>query len=157
MRFSHKLLLSVLLSTSIQTVQAHQEQDEPSIGQQIDGAINTVKEFSADNKDQAIEKVDSALTRLDKRIEELEQQIQSKWQTMDNNARQEAQDSLDTLHTNRERVANWVAQLKASSSDTFNELKSSVSGAFSALQDSWKNTEEAAPQSDTDSNKIITI
>ena len=143
---------------ALQTVHAHEEQAEQSIGQQIDGALQAMKTFSAKNKDHAIEKVDSALTRLDKRIEVIEEKMQSKWQDMDSKTRIEAQKSLDALRKNRERVASWMTQLKASSSDTFSDLKSSVSGAFNKLQDSWKNAEEeVAPESDNDTPKIITI
>ena len=158
MNITHKLGLSIVLMGLLHNVNAQTEPVEPSIGQQIDSAISAVKEFSSENKESAIEKVDSALSRLDKRIQVLEEKIQSKWQDMDINARNEAQKSLDILHKNRKQVANWMTELKASSSDTFKDLKNSVSGAFSALQDSWKKTEEdTAPHNDEPTAKIITI
>lgn len=158
MKITHKLGLSIVLMGVLHNVHAHDEVSEPSIGQQIDTAITAVEEFSSDNKESAIEKVDSALSRLDKHIQVLEEKIQSKWQDMDINARNEAQKSLDILHKNRKQVANWMTELKASSSDTFREIKSSVSGAFSALQDSWKKTEEStASQNDEAAAKIVTI
>ena len=158
MKITHKIGLSIVLMGALHSVSAHEEPPEPSIGQQIDTAITAVKEFSSENKESAIEKVDSALSRLDKRIQVLEDKIQSKWQDMDSNARSEAQNSLETLHKNREQVASWMTELKASSSDTFKDIKTRVSGAFSALQDSWKKTEEdSASQNDKPAAKVITI
>jgi len=158
MLVTHKIALSIVLMGSLQSVLAHEEQPESSIGQKIDTAITAVKEFSSENKENTIEKVDTALSHLDKRIGILEDKIQNKWQDMDTNARIEAQHSLEVLRKNRMKVAGWMTELKASSSETFNDIKGRVSGAFSALQDSWKNTEEdSAPQTNEPEAKIITI
>lgn len=158
MKITHKICLSVVLMGSLQSVNAHEEQSEPSIGQKIDTAITAVKEFSSENKENTLEKVDTALSHLDKRIEVLEDKIQNKWHDMDSHARVEAQNSLEVLRKNRVRVANWMIELKASSSETLSDIKAGVSGAFSALQDSWKNTEEdAAPQNNEPATKVITI
>ncbi|MEH6345419.1 MAG: hypothetical protein V7785_10060 [Bermanella sp.] len=153
MKFSSKACLVTLLmgGLSFSQVQAEDKADQ-TVGQQIDSALTAVKEFTVDNKDKAVEAMASALTRLDERIDVLEEKIQNKWNTMDDKTQKEARQSLDLLREKRASMANWIAEMKASGSETWDNMKNGISEAFHALQNSDEETEE-----NTKPAKIITI
>lgn len=136
---------------SFSQVQAEDKADQ-TVGQQIDSALSAVKEFTVDNKDKAVETMALALTRLDERIDVLEEKIQKKWNTMDDKTQKEARQSLDMLREKRASMANWIAEMKASGSKTWDNMKNGISDAFHAFQNSEEETEE-----NTKPAKIITI
>ncbi len=136
-------ILALLLGTH----SAAYAEDEKTVGQQLDGAVTAIKEFSQDKKDKTITQVEGALTKLDSRIEELEHKLDRKWESMDSAARVEARHSLQVLHKNRAKVAEWVGSMKQSTSSAWHKMKSGFSNAFSALEESWQDAETDVEQS----------
>ena len=156
MKFSTKACLVTLLmgGLSFSQVQADEQADQ-SVGQQIDSALSAVKEFTVDNKDKALKTMTSALTHLDDRIDALNEKIQKEWNSMDDNTQKEARESLERLQEKRAKMANWIAEMKTSTSKTWDKMKNGISDAFTAFQNS--DEDEAPVKENAKPVKIITI
>ncbi len=100
-----------------------------------------LREYGADQKDQAEDSINRTLTALDKRIAELEQELSENWDDMSNTARERSQDSLASLREQRERVQGWYNELKASSASAWERARNGFSDAYETLSEQWNETE----------------
>ncbi len=116
-----------------------------TLGQQLDNAIDSIKEFSHDKKEKTLSQVEMALHALDARINDLEKRRDQKWDSMDQATRTQANNSLQTLHENRAEVAQWLANMKQSTTHAWSKIKRGLSNAFSALEESWHHAEGDIP------------
>lgn len=124
---------------------AEKSSDETSIEevkQKTKELLDTLKSYTAEQRDEAMQKTKSALDNMDKRIDALETQVYNNWDKMDKAARQKSQDSLQALRKKRTQVAEWYGSLKNSSADAWGRMKNGFSEAYTALHDAWEKSEE---------------
>jgi len=110
--------------------------------------LQTLKAYSVEQRDEAIQKTKTALDHLDKRIDALEARIDRDWDKMDTTAREKARANLKTLREQRAQVAEWYGKLKDSSVEAWEHVKRGFSDAYRALTDAWETSEkesEASP------------
>ncbi len=107
------------------------------IKQETQDLLKALNSYTADQKDEAINKTKDALDSLDKRIDEMEAMIDKAWDKMDRAAREKARDSLKALRKQRTRVAEWYNRMKSSSGDAWDIIKKGFSDAYKALDDAW--------------------
>ena len=112
------------------------------VKQKTQSLLETLKNYTAEQRDEALRKSKAALDSMDKRIEALETQLYNNWDKMDNAAREKSRDSLAALRRQRTQVAEWYGSLKNSSSDAWGHMKKGFSDAYSALQDAWEKSEK---------------
>jgi len=113
------------------------------VKQETQDLIHTIKAYSADQRDEAIQKTKSALEKLDKRIDSVETRIDNNWDNMNKAAREKARANLKALHEQRIKVAEWYGGLKSSSGDAWGHMKKGFSNAYQALYDAWEKSEQA--------------
>lgn len=99
--------------------------------------LKALNSYTADQKDEAVNKTKDALDSLDKRIDEMEAMIDKGWDKMDRAAREKARESLKALRNQRKKVAEWYDRLKSSSGDSWEIIKKGFSDAYKALNDAW--------------------
>ncbi len=104
--------------------------------------IETLESYSAERRDEAIEKAKAALDKMDKRIDVLEQDVDANWGKMDKAAREKARASLKALRKQRTEVAEWYGSLKSSSADAWGRAKNGFTSAYKAFHDSWEQSEK---------------
>ena len=104
--------------------------------------IQALKSYSADQRDEAIQKSKSTLENLDRRIDALETRIDNNWDKMNKAARENARNSLKEVRKQRTKVAEWYGSLKSSSEDAWAHMKKGFSDAYNALYDAWEKSEE---------------
>ena len=104
--------------------------------------IQAVKGYTADQRDEAIQKTKAALDNLDQRIDALETRIDTDWGKLDNAAREKARASLRVLRKQRTQAAEWYGSLKNSSADAWGHMKKGFSDAYKALYDAWEKAEK---------------
>jgi chromosome segregation ATPase len=107
------------------------------VKQKMVDAADVIKDYSADQRDEAIDKVKATLDDLDARIDRLQTRIDSKWDQMNQAARQEAKATLKGLKEKRNEVAEWYGGLKYSSSAAWEDVKKGFSTSYKALQDAF--------------------
>ncbi|HEA51152.1 hypothetical protein LCGC14_0601140 [marine sediment metagenome] len=106
--------------------------------QELDEAL---QDYGADQKNQAEDSINRVLSTLDARISELQKELSENWDDMSETARKRAQESLASLHEQRERVQDWYDELKASSASAWEQAKKGFSDAYKALSEQWNETE----------------
>ena len=77
--------------------------------------LESLKAYTADQRDEALQQASAALENLDKRIDILDQKLASQWDQMDQAARDNARATLNALRQQRTRVAEWYGSMKSSS------------------------------------------
>jgi predicted RNase H-like nuclease (RuvC/YqgF family) len=104
--------------------------------------IQTLKSYSAEQRDEAVQETREALEKLDKRIDALEKDIDRNWDEMDASAREQARESLKALRRQRIKLAEWYGSLKTSSMEAWEHMKKGFSEAYKALYDAWQKSEK---------------
>ena len=112
------------------------------VKKQTQELLQTLKAYTADQRDEAVQKTKAALDDLDKRIDALEAQVDADWDKMDSAAREKARANLKALREQRTRVAEWYGQLKSSSVDAWQDVKKGFSDAYRALDEAWEKAEK---------------
>jgi chromosome segregation ATPase len=112
--------------------------------------IDTIQQYSIDQRDEAIKKADQAINRIDGRIDELENRVDTNWDKMTQAARQQTRANLKELRKQRNKLAEWYGGFKNSSSDAWNQMKKGFSDAYKTISNSW---EKAKNEYDADSSK----
>ena len=103
--------------------------------------IQTLKGYSAAQRDEAIAKIKVTLDDLDQRINTLEATIDANWEKMDKTARENARNRLQELHKERTEVADWYGRLKSSSTEAWEQTKKVFSDAYKDLNEAWEKSE----------------
>lgn len=104
--------------------------------------LQTIGSYTADKKDEAVQKAKEGMNKLDKRIDALEAKIDKNWDKMNKAARKEARENLKALRKQRNKVAEWYGSMKTSSADTWDHIKNGFSDAYKALKDAWEKSEK---------------
>ena len=104
--------------------------------------IQTLKGYSAAQRDEAIARIKVTLDDLDQRITALEATIDANWEKMDKTARENARIRLQELHKERTEVAEWYGSLKSTSAEAWEQTKKVFSDAYKNLNDAWEKSEK---------------
>ncbi|HYP66630.1 MAG TPA: hypothetical protein VEP67_00070 [Thiobacillaceae bacterium] len=104
-------------------------------------AAETIKNYTADKRDEAAKKAKAALDALDVRISALEARIDKNWEKMDKAARTQARSTLDALQKQRVEVAEWYGGLKNSTAEAWERTKKGFSEAYRSLRNNWEKAE----------------
>lgn len=137
-------VLLVLLSWSFAPVVAAEE-DETTVEQlkqDTQELGRALKDFSADQKDEAIESINKTLKALDTRIEQLEKELAENWDDMSELTRERTRKSIESLREQRGTVAEWYDRLKDSSASAWDRMKKGFSDAYDDLSESWEEAED---------------
>jgi chromosome segregation ATPase len=142
--FAALLLLAVLFGT-VPPGQASAGDDKAKADQvkkETKQLLQALKNYTAAQRDEAIEKTRSTLEHLDRRIDALEKQIDTDWDTMDRTAQKNARASLKELRWQRTKVAEWFGGLKNSSIEAWDHMKEGLADAFNSLHQAWEKSEK---------------
>ena len=104
--------------------------------------LQTIGSYTADKRDEAVQKVKEGLNKLDKRIDALEARIDKNWDKMNEAVRKETRENLRALRKQRNQVAEWYGSMKTSSADAWDHMKKGFSDAYKVLEDAWEKSEK---------------
>jgi len=99
--------------------------------------------YSAEQRDEAMERIDRMLETLDARIERLEGRMADRWSEMDEAARARTREALRLLRKRRSQVAEWYGGLKHSSAAAWEEVKAGFLRSYEVLQEAFGQAQEA--------------
>jgi DNA repair exonuclease SbcCD ATPase subunit len=105
-------------------------------------AAETIKHYSADQRDEALKKAKAVMEDLDARIDRLETSIHKQWGAMDKAARRKAQAALDKLKQQRKQMAESYNALQQSSAGAWEHVKKGFADSYTDLQDAWQKAEK---------------
>lgn len=116
------------------------------VKQRTQDLIQALGAYTADQREEVIEKTQTALSELDQRIDALEARIDNDWDQMNKDSREKARANLKELRNQRSVVAEWSSRLETSSADAWEHTKKGFSDAYRNLSDAW---EKSAKEFDT--------
>lgn len=112
------------------------------VRQEVGDAADAIKHYSADKRDEAARKAKEGLDALDARINRLGQQIDRNWDKMDKAAREQARKTMNALHEQRVKTAEWYGSLKNGTAKAWDQTKRGFSDAYKSLKQSWEKAEQ---------------
>jgi hypothetical protein len=119
------------------------------VRQKLGSAVDAIKSYSADKRDEAAQKAEAALDALDLRMDLLEKEIDRNWEKMDLAARERARRALSALQDERVKVAEWYGSLKSSTASAWEETRQGFVKAYQSLQRDWENAEREQAKNET--------
>jgi hypothetical protein len=104
--------------------------------------LQAIGTYSADKRDEAVQKAKDGMNNLDKRIDALEARIDENWEKMSDAARKEARENLQALRKQRNKVAEWYGSMRTSSAAAWDQMKEGFSAAYKDLTDAWEKSKK---------------
>lgn len=104
--------------------------------------LQALREYTANQKEEAVENTKEALNKMDKRFDEFEARIDENWDKMDDAARKKARENLKDLRKQRNEVAEWYGSMKTSSADAWEHITKGFSDAYKSIYDAWGKAEK---------------
>lgn len=134
-------LASVQVTAETKTNEQIEEHQETvtmkELKQETADVMNKLKDYSVEQRDDALEAAKSAMETVDKRINALEKSIDENWDDMSDAARTESREKMRMLRQQRVELAEWYGGLKEGSAKAWKEVKEGFGKAYSALQSAW--------------------
>jgi hypothetical protein len=119
--------------------------DQPTtaeVRKEIDQTLQTIGNYSAEQRDEALVKAKEALAKIDARLEQLQIAIDKHWQTMNQEARTQARQTQQDLQKKRTDIAEWYGGLKHSSTEAWEEIKQGFAKSYTNLETSLAKARE---------------
>jgi RNA processing factor Prp31 len=107
------------------------------VKEKVAEAAEAIKNYSFDQRDEAIVKAKAALADLDARIDRMESRLNKEWDQMDQSARNKAINTLTALRKQRNEVAEWYGGLKHGSRNAWEEVKKGFLKSYQDLRDAF--------------------
>jgi chromosome segregation ATPase len=132
---------------------AAQENDTENTGEltadeiraEIGQAMETVAEYTAQERDAALAEARDALARLDAAIAEREAALRDTWAEMSTAAQEAAETRLRDLRQARNRLGERYGALQAGADDAWTALQSGFAEAWTSLAVAWQAVDEERP------------
>ena len=144
-RISTLVVVSIALlaipSVSLADQTAEEKTKKEEAKQEIREAFTAVKNYTADQRDEALKKIKVALESIDNQIESMENRIGKKWDQMDQAARRKARSTLASLRKQRNELAEWYGGLKYSSAEAWGHVKNGFLKSYEALSQAFGKAE----------------
>jgi hypothetical protein len=135
------LLIAIFALTSLCSAAPSGKTSIEDVKKETQDLLQTLKGYSAAQRDEAIARIKVTLDDLDQRITALEATIDANWEKMDKTARANARTSLQELRKERTEVAEWYGSLKSTSAEAWEQTKRVFSDAYKDLNEAWEKSE----------------
>jgi hypothetical protein len=101
-------------------------------------ALDSLMEYSSEQRDAAVEEAGETLAQMDQQIELLEEKTTSEWEEMSVEAREARVKAMRELQRKRNELAEWYGGLKHSSTQAWAEVKAGFVDAYRSLEEAWQ-------------------
>lgn len=106
-------------------------------------AFDTIGDYSAEQRDEALARMEETLARLDERIEETEARVREEWADMSDATRERTSDALSALREQRNRLSQAYGALSQGAGTAWGDLMDGVQNGWADLASAWDNATEA--------------
>ena len=110
---------------------------DKTAGQKMDETAQSIKNYSAEQRDDALRSAKKVLDDADARIDHFESEVSKNWDKMNASARKHAQETLRAMRQQRQDLSQSYGELKRSSAKAWDEVKGGFSKSYEALRDSF--------------------
>lgn len=129
--------MTLIFMNSLQA-QPSKDTEAHEVQQETKELLTTLKQYSFEQRNQAVSKANQAIEKLDNRIDHLENEIDDDWDSMSVEARKKSKSTLKVMRKKRNDLAEWAGNLRNSTPDAWDQMKKGFSDAYQSLSDSWK-------------------
>jgi hypothetical protein len=133
--FSISVAVLILSTTAVIA-----ETETPTLAElktQWSEAVDTLKGYSAAQRDTALEQGEEALNIMDRYIEQLEARTREEWDQLSETTREKRENALRGLREERNDLAEWYGAMKHSSASAWDEMKQGFIDAYGTLNESF--------------------
>lgn len=106
------------------------------ISRELNETLRAISSYSAEQRDAAVAAAKKALEKTDRRIDELQHDFDENRKSMSEEARKQAEETLNALRRQRNEIAEWLGGLKHSSASAWEEIKKGFSQSYRDLEKS---------------------
>ena len=107
------------------------------VSQKIDETAHAIKNYSAEQRDEALKNAKNVLADADARIDHLESKMSRNWDKMNASARKHSQETMKTLRRQRQDLSESYGELKRRSANAWDEVKGGFAKSYDALRNSF--------------------
>jgi hypothetical protein len=139
------LIATMLLASSLASFATSKTDTmtRAEVSKEMTEAIEAIKNYSADQQDEAVARAKTLREDIDARIEQLEARINERWEHMTESARKAARAKLKDLRQKQDAVADWYGRLQHSTDRAWDQMKAGLSDAYVDLRDAWEKAADA--------------
>lgn len=116
--------------------------ESAAVKREASEALDAIKSYSAEQRDQAVQELDDVLTRLDSRIAALKVRIDNKAADMKDDARANAESTMNELRQARDALGEKYEDLKDSSGDAWGRVKNAFAESYESVSQSLQRATE---------------
>ncbi len=114
-----------------------QEKGTIEVKEKVTDVDQAIKDYSVNQRDEALKKAQAVLHELDSRIDTMKSQVNKRFQEMDQSARKKAKIAFRELKKKRKEVSEWYTRLENSSSTEWEDIKKGFLKSYRELQDTF--------------------
>ena len=105
-------------------------------------AVRSVKNYSIEQRDEAVKDVNALLEELDNRIDRMQSLIETRWDEMNQASREKVRETLKSLRKKRDALSEWYGGLKYSSANAWDHVKNGFVEGYESLADAFDKAEK---------------
>ncbi len=120
-----------------------QEKGTIEVKEKVTDVDQAIKDYSVNQRDEALKKAQAALRELDFRIDTMKSQVNKKFQEMDQSARKKAKIAFRELKKMRNEVSEWYDRLENNSSKEWEDIKKGFLKSYRELRDTFDEVRDA--------------
>jgi peptidoglycan hydrolase CwlO-like protein len=120
--------------------------DADDVKRQARELAETLKSYSADQKEEALKEAGKALNDLNEGVEQLRERVSERWSEMDEATRRNARRELAQLEGEQAELIDRLEALRNASGDAWARVAQGFAAAYEELRDAWQETEADLPQ-----------
>lgn len=135
-------LLLLCVFGSADQARAGQKTTSMDVKKETKEALQAIKEYSADQRDMALQEVERLLDSLDSRIEDIQERFDRKWAEMDQATRRKMRQTLEELQKRRNEISEWYGGMKHSSVKAWDTVKGGFVEGYSAVAEAFDKAED---------------
>ena len=135
------LLAALLIMFSTSSIASEKKENKTTSAQDVKQetmeAMKAIKNYSYEQKDEAVKKVKAAMDNLDARIDRMQDDVQKNWNKMGQASREKANKTMKALRKKRNDLGEWYGGVKHSSANAWNHVKDGFVSGYESLSVSF--------------------
>ena len=108
---------------------------------ELGDAMDTVRNFTAEERETAVEEARDALDRADAETDRLEASLRDRWADMSEDMREAAAESLRDLRHARLDLAERLGRMEQASDDGWDDVRDAFGDAWSRFSEAWRDSD----------------
>jgi hypothetical protein len=108
------------------------------VRQEVDEAVDAIRDYSADRRDEAVARARESAEDADRRIDALEAQMGPRWNAMSDAARTRSQQAMTELRQRRNELSEWYGGMRHGSEAAWSEVRAGFVKSYHDLEEAMR-------------------